>query len=387
MSITQKYNSQLIKYYPAELYTKKCWYIQYFVFDPFTNKMVSKRIKINRIKNITERRKFGQRLKREINLKLENGWNPFIDDSAKKKFKKFSEVLDLYKQTEYKNFEKDTIRTIDSYLVKLLDYVSKINSNFDIGSFTDVLAADMMMKLKLDKKIGNRTYNNNLQFFKRFFNWLLKNKFIDKNPFSEIDPISKRFIKKTRKALTRNELKNLIDWLEIHNKRYLVACLLIYYCLLRPDDLQQLKPTNFDLDKKTIRIYADKTKNDKDSFRVIPEVLEPYLDYLDLENTNKNDYIFSDKKNYTFNSGKILVDKRYFGKYWSEKIRPALGFGKELQFYSLKDSGITNLMIDGISPVFVQKQADHNSLETTNLYTDRSLPEGFDQLRKLAKPI
>jgi integrase/recombinase XerD len=148
-----------------------------------------------------------------------------------------------------------------------------------------------------------------------------------------------------------------------------------------------LQRKNFDFERHVINIYADDTKNDNSSFRVIPVCLEKYLKVLNIESLESTDYIFSDHSLYSFNPGKKLIDKRYFAKYWSDKVRPALGFGMELQFYSLKDTGITNLMSDGISPVFVQKQADHSSLETTNMYTDKNLPEGFDQLRNLAKPV
>lgn len=387
MSIPQILSDQPIKYYPAELYTKKCWYVQYSVFDPYNQRMVSKRIKINRIKNITERRRFAHRLKRELNNKLENGWNPFIKVEAKRQFEKFVDVIKLYKKAEYKNFEAETIRTLDSYFVKLIEFSDKTDRNLLAGSFTELMASNLMMEIKLDEKIGSRTYNNNLQFFKRFFNWMVVGKFTDENPFRNIPPIPKRLIKKTRKALTREEIRNLVEYLEINNPRFLAACLLIYYCLLRPDDLQHLKPSSFDFKNKTIRINADNTKNDNNSFRVIPIVLERYLNALDIENTNPDYYIFSEKKSFLFTSGRTKIDKRYFAKYWSEIIRPALNFGKELQFYSLKDSGITNLMSDGISPVFVQKQADHSSLETTNLYTDKNLPEGYEQLRNLAKPV
>ena len=387
MSITQILSERIINYYPAELHTKKIWYVQYSVFDPYTQKMVSKRIKLNHIKNVTERRKFAQNLKREINNKLESGWNPLIKAEAKKQFVKLSDVITKYKNSEYKNFEGETLRTYNSYFVKLNTYILAIDKNLLSGNFNETHASNFCLQLKNDKKIGARTYNNNLIFFKRFFGWCVDNKFIVDNPFLHQKPINKRLIKKTRKALTREELRALIDFLTVNNPRYLSACMLIYYCCLRPDDLQQLQKRNFDFKNHIIKIYPEATKNDNLSYRVIPLALEKYLQYLNIDKLNEDEYLFSCSVKYTFAPGTTVIDKRYFSNYWNLTIRKNLNFGKELQFYSLKDTGITNLMSDGISPIFVQKQADHSSLQTTTLYADKSLPEGFDQIRNLAKSI
>lgn len=63
-----------IHYQPAELHEGKIWYINYYVINPVTGKLQEKRIKYNRIKSITERRKGAKRIIQEINDKLLNGW-------------------------------------------------------------------------------------------------------------------------------------------------------------------------------------------------------------------------------------------------------------------------------------------------------------------------
>jgi len=387
MSIPQIISEQATTYYPASLHSGKCWYISFSAFNPYTQKMEEKRMKINRIKCVADRRAYARNVIKELNIKLQSGWNPFIKKESAKEFYSLIDVIDTYKKAKYKELENNSIRSYDSFLIKLKQHVESIKPDMYCGLFSHRIASDFMLQIKADENICNRTYNNHLLFYRRFFDWLLNFGYISDNPFEKIPTISKKFIKKTKKALSRDEIKQLISLLITKHPRFLAACMLEYYCLLRPDDLQYLKRKNFDLERHVIFIGEDDTKNDHSSFRVIPIALEKYLDCLKLDEMNMNDYVFSQHKSYTFESGREMIGSRYFAKYWDERVRTALGWGLELKFYGLKYSGVTYLMEDGISPVYVQGQADHSSLEITNLYAESKMPEGFDQIRNLAKPI
>lgn len=375
-----------IQYYPAYLSEGKIWYITYYAHNPYTDKLEMKRIKVNRIKSIPERRKFCRRLIKEINNKLENGWNPFVEKAQAKHFHSILSAINVYKKTKYKELEENSIRSYTSYLKKLQEHVEGIDKNMYCINFNKSMAADFMLKIKEDPKIGNRTYNNNLAFYRTFFEWMVSVNYIADNPFKKLKKIPKRKTKKVRTNFNRDELKKLVEHLKIVHPRFLAACMLMYYCFLRNEDLCNLTPAHFDMKNKLIYIHADETKNDNESCRVIPTVLEKYLEVLDIENTPINYYIFS-TKNYGFEAGPEKLNSRYFSKYWSEKVRITLDLPMNLQFYSLKDSGITNLMADGISPAFIQGQADHSSLEVTTDYIHNKTPEGFSQIRNLAKDL
>ena len=62
--------------------------------------------------------------------------------------------------------------------------------------------------------------------------------------------------------------------------------------------------------------------------------------------------------------------------------RMACDFPMELQFYSLKDTGITNMLVDGVPINLVQQQADHSSVAMTAVYVGKK-PEADKKLRKL----
>jgi hypothetical protein len=88
----------IIGYTYPELYTGKEWYVGFYAFDPVRNQMRRKKIKINFVKKISDRRRYGESLKRRIALQLESGWNPWIDVEQGKAYSTFSDVLSHYKK-------------------------------------------------------------------------------------------------------------------------------------------------------------------------------------------------------------------------------------------------------------------------------------------------
>lgn len=55
-----------------------------------------------------------------------------------------------------------------------------------------------------------------------------------------------------------------------------------------------------------------------------------------------------------------------------EKYRKQLNIGREFQFYSLKDTGITDLLNAGVPALKVRNQARHSDIKITEKYTSRN---------------
>jgi hypothetical protein len=56
---------------------------------------------------------------------------------------------------------------------------------------------------------------------------------------------------------------------------------------------------------------------------------------------------------------------------WS-KIRAELNFKAEYQFYSLKDTGITELFLLNVAVIKIRDQARHHDIKITETYTPRN---------------
>ena len=83
--------------------------------------------------------------------------------------------------------------------------------------------------------------------------------------------------------------------------------------------------------------------------------------------------------------GKATADCYLFGWKWQantkkatrldyhwDKIKEKYNFRKEVQFYSLKDTGITDMLNAGVPAIKVRDQARHSDLKITEVYTTRN---------------
>jgi len=84
-----------------------------------------------------------------------------------------------------------------------------------------------------------------------------------------------------------------------------------------------------------------------------------------------NYYLFSDD----FMPGDKYKDSKQFRDFWL-KLRKTLNFPDNYQFYSLKDTGITDMFNKTGNPLLVRNQARHHSISITDKYTDKSNTSG-----------
>jgi integrase len=84
-----------------------------------------------------------------------------------------------------------------------------------------------------------------------------------------------------------------------------------------------------------------------------------------LNDYKKDYYLFGDN----FLPNRKEAFRRRFDKEW-DKMRTALSLPKEMQLYSLRDTGITEMLKTGIDPLSVKQHADHHSLEMTTIYSN-----------------
>ena len=69
----------------------------------------------------------------------------------------------------------------------------------------------------------------------------------------------------------------------------------------------------------------------------------------------------------TFRSEKAFRD------YWTRVLRKELKFSDRYKFYSLKDTGITNMLRANTDVLSVRDQARHSSILITDMYTPKDI--------------
>ena len=368
---------KLSKYIPARVTEGKVWYISFYVLDPGTGNFKRIRIKINRVANVKLKRQFGRQMVNDINIKLAAGWNPLIEAEAPKSFHKLIDVMDTFIKTKTKELRPDSIRSYVSYINTLRSYLLKTkDKNFYVVSFDKKMANDYLQYCYMNNNISERSYNNYLIFYRTFFNWCVQLDYCKGNPFEGLP--KKKEKQKTRIFIDKEAREKLKNYLIVQDYDYFVICMLAYYAFLRPKEISYLRIKEIDLENQKIFVPGAVAKNGKDRIATVPNVLKSYLLKMNLDQYDKNLYLFSKG----WKPGKIRVDSREIARKW-QQMRDVINIPKEMQFYSLRDTGITTMIRSGVSPDQVRDQADHSSLEITNIYTKHANGKASEDIKKM----
>ena len=352
-----------IDFKPAQLsVNKNNTYVSFYAINPFTKKMERKRIRINHIKGKTERMKYGRLLCLKINEKLYNGWNPFLEEKQSKA-KIISDGIRDFLAEKAKSSRPDTLRSYTSYCKCLNNWLKRNSMDKDmIALFSKDVAKQFMKSLENDS-ISNTTYNNYLSFMLLLFNHFISFGYIGDNPFNGIKP--KRKEEKRRLTIPKEERERIKDYFLRENPYFYRVMLLCYRLLLRPKEILMLKIGDIDFENLLIKVPSDVAKNHHSRVLGIPDDLSGL--FINYRGFSPSLFIFSTD----YIPGKKMLNTRYIGKTWAQ-MRKELGLPTEYQFYSLKDTGITEMLESGMPAKLVMDLAGHHSLDMTEKYTHRS---------------
>lgn len=361
-----------IEYTPPKLTQGKIWYITYYVQDPKTMRLKRMRIKVNRGDTLRERKAMAKAIMGRLSEKLAMGWNPLVEKFAPKAYKKLFEAFDAFLDAKRRELEANSLRSYMSFIKTIREWlqVHGCDENTYACGFTGSMAIDFMESIESNPKISPRTYNNYLIFCRVLFDWMVEREYVSENPFTSIRRKPKKLTKKKRRILSDAELSRLWEYLENENQEYLVICMLCYCCLMRPKEISMLKCSDIRLDSQMVLVRGEIAKNDNTSSRTIPDVMMQYVHRLDLSNPKL--FLFGNHSHFDFSPGKTAVPERKIATFWNRCVREECGFPMEVMFYSLKDTGITNMAAAGVPVSFIQQQADHSSLAMTSIYCQRS---------------
>jgi len=259
----------------------------------------------------------------------------------------------------------DTLRAYTSCLELFQKYITdkKIPLKFVIELDTNTLQ-NYLDYLYYDKKNSANTYNNHLRLLNIFLNWCKTKNFINVNPAESIKPKTK--VQKKREVLAV-DIKEKVKTLRETNFHYYVLCMMTYYCFIRRTELTKLKVSDVHLYGGYIVIDGCNSKNRKTESVTIPDAFLPDL-ALHLSKANNSDYLFSQNN---YKAGSKPIPPKKISDEWA-KFRNANKLDSKFQFYSLKDTGITDLLNTGIPAIKVRDQARHHDLKITESYTARN---------------
>lgn len=370
-------------YTPPVYHENKEAYIDFYAYDPAQGKMRRKKIKLNNIKNPTLRKKYAKNLINKLSEKLSLGWNPWIEIENGCSYQLFTEVVNQYRNYIDKLLRDETYRpeshkSLCSQLKNMLEFnQKKLIPITYIYQFNKDFCIEFLDEIYIQRDNSAYTRDNYLAFLRHFGYYCLEKNFLRTLPTEGISALGKRFKKKNRVIIAQHHLNILHDYLYKNNKHYLLACYILYYCFIRPAEMARLKISSISIAKQTIFIEDNISKNRKSATITLPKkVLFLMLD-LNIFDAPSHYYLFSKK----FQPGEEQISEKKFRDYWALYVRKKLNYPNSYKFYSLKDTGITN-MLRHYDVLSVRDQARHSSILMTDIYTPHDIQEANELIKK-----
>ncbi len=367
-----------IDYKPAELRKNKDWLIVYYAKIPASNELKRFRVRVPKISPLRERTQYAKKMVEIINNKLQQGWSPFYE-AENNNYKPIDDVFSIYFLLIEKEIADgvkriDTLRSYKSFHTVFMNFLNKKHSLKLLVEIDTQVVNTFLDYIYLERKVSPITYNNYLQFLSTFFSWCVQKGYLPKNPAENFK--NKPKPPKKRTVLTSEVKENLKNYGK-ENKEYYILCMCIYYAFIRKTEITKIKVADVNLKMGYITVLGENAKNKKTENVTIPNALQPYLEDL-LKNANPNDFLFSHDN---FKSGPKQLAPKKISDQWA-KFRKQYNIPLQFQFYSLKDTGITDLLNSGIPAIKVRDQARHHDLKITESYTQRNAT--FDAMVKNA---
>ena len=355
----------MVAFKPAELRIGTDWLIVYYAKDPQSDKLVRFRNRVPKMSNKKERFRFAQKMIDTLNEQLYSGWSPYMGNLTE--VKTIDYCFDYYLKTLSKELSdgvkrKSTCNNYKHFITAFTEYLSIYQKNVKFISDISTLICDHFLdRIYIEKEKSARTYNFYLTCMRTFFNFCLSKGFIKESPVKNTK--TKSIKEKTRVVLNEKE-KAKLALLKEDNFHFYVFCMTTYYCFIRPNELKKLKVEHVNIEKSYITIPSSISKNRKTENVTIPNIfIEELKEHIG--NASKDLFLFGKK----FVPGKQAITNLFY--HW-ENVRKKYHFRKEVQFYSLKDTGITDMLNAGVPAIKVRDQARHSDLKITEIYTARN---------------
>ena len=382
----QTFANQVAAFVPAKLIRyKNRWTIEYYVFDYMLNHMVRKQVRVEKI-----RKRYGKRanvvisrLMQKINKDLIDGNTPFAEYHIVKHYP-IRECIDKYIQVKRTEIRDISVRNYTASLKKLLFFLTlKRQTDLSMNAFTKQHEFEFCEYIS-GTGISAQYYNEIITVVKSFWAWSIDRGFAINNPFSGTK--KRKTEEKLRKKISPKDLAFIFNHLKKSNYRFYIFCLLVYSCLLRPQEILRCRISNFNLEDGTIWIDGTQTKNKNSRKIIIPNFalteIKTFWEKEQIEQKNKDLYLFGGRE---LNSGFERKTTHIVSYLWG-RLREVLNLPKEYQLYSLRDTGITDMLYSNITPKAVQIHADHHSLAMTEIYSHSLTNQGEQELRNFTPP-
>lgn len=381
MSLLQ--SPEFSPYTPAILrHNSHGYVVEYYFYNPYLGDKERRTIKLNRVRNrfatLREFREYANSVVGKLNIKLASGWSPAGDVKNTREYVPMGQILTQYITEKKSEVAKNTMFAYSSFCDRFRSWLDANYPDCNCAMFNRVLAVKFMEFVwtgessirnksrkfnQMEGHVTERTYNNNLKLGRAFFSWCIEKCYAKENPFEAIKP--KREKQKQRTIIPAEARKQIDAYFGQNNPSMQIICRLVYTSLIRPIEVSRIKVEQLLFDKQCIKLPPEQTKNGRGRYSRMDDELMQLL-RIHIKDANPTDFLFGSN---TWKCAKEAMNSHTFGKAWND-MRQKLKLPSQYQLYSLRDSGIHDLLIAGVVNLDVMHAAGHSNLNMTTKYAD-----------------
>jgi site-specific recombinase XerD len=266
----------------------------------------------------------------------------------------FIQYLDYCKHVKKLSYE--TIKWYNNKIGFLVNMFSGIN----VIDFTEkhyeeyIIRRSDLKSSKSDNGLKKITLNGDIRAHRSFFNYALKEKYIQENPLKDIEEFS--VSKRSRKAIDVSKyVLSFISEVQNINKVYYYFLSMIYYTLGRRTEILNLKISDIDIAKNEVTIWG---KGEK--YRTVPLTDKAVECAKEIMEMNKNINNPDNRLFPTLTKNSVI--------HYLKFARSRISMEKHITHHVIRHSGATYLLEQGVHVGVIQELLGHTSISTTMIY-------------------
>ena len=356
-------------------------HIEYYVYNPVTMKMERQRIRLEKLshqfKNRSQYKQMVMQLMMNLTGKLAGGWTPYGENQNVAEYTPINKAIEAYIADKSRDLRKASMVSYISVAKIFVEWLTTQNIHEMASHLLNQRTCQRFMDELRDRpKFNNNTYNTYLKKYRACFAWMVDRGYCKENPFEKIKTLKKQ--EKIRQLIPVDAREIVINHVRTSkHPNYEIVMHLIFTSLIRPSEIERLQVRDVDLKNKCIHIPANKAKTHKDRDAALSDTcIALLIPLLSKPGILPTWYLI----NSNYECGPDPCYHGMFKKHWM-KIRKECGLPDEMQLYSLKDSGITEMLEAGVSINQVKEAAGHADISTTNKYIGKDTEKMIEAVR------
>ena len=356
-------------------------HIEYYVYNPVTMKMERQRIRLEKLshqfKNRSQYKQMVMQLMMNLTGKLAGGWTPYGENQNVAEYTPINKAIEAYIADKSRDLRKASMVSYISVAKIFVEWLTTQNIHEMASHLLNQRTCQRFMDELRDRpKFNNNTYNTYLKKYRACFAWMVDRGYCKENPFEKIKTLKKQ--EKIRQLIPVDARETVVNHVRTSkHPNYEIVMHLIFTSLIRPSEIERLQVRDVDLKNKCIHIPANKAKTHKDRDAALSDTcIALLIPLLSKPGILPTWYLI----NSNYECGPDPCYHGMFKKHWM-KIRKDCGLPDEMQLYSLKDSGITEMLEAGVSINQVKEAAGHADISTTNKYIGKDTEKMIEAVR------